>query len=187
MSLGPFESHVLLVQGGRWGTVEALQAHQLEAFSPFHKQADGAGSANFLPYMRARAVTVMGGVLPTEELADVWKLPLQGSARPRQPSSWWVSCEPYRATDLIRLGAMSTSSPEQRLPWKDCRGGIHCQALGGCLVVVCSSLAPLTWECGPPPGAFKRGRQPQLMCALCTNSPFWLPMSRFQGGLGSCG
>lgn len=63
---GVDESHILLVQGGRWGTVEALQAHRLEAaFCPFHKQADGAGSANFLPYMRARAVTVMGGVLPT--------------------------------------------------------------------------------------------------------------------------
>lgn len=47
-------------------TVEALQAHQLEAaFCPFHKQADGAGSANLLPYMRARVVTVTGGVLPT--------------------------------------------------------------------------------------------------------------------------
>lgn len=68
-------------QAGLWKHISRKQPPARSTDRP-----DGAGSANFLPYMRARAVTVTGGALPTEgQVDDAGNCPCRAQRGPGSP------------------------------------------------------------------------------------------------------
>lgn len=80
---GLFEPCILLVHGGRRGLWEHIGRKQPSAHST--DRPDGAGSANFLPYMRARAVLSQVGLFPPKDRQMCGNCPSRAQQGPGSP------------------------------------------------------------------------------------------------------